>query len=96
MAYLGILIPILALMIPIVAIVSKSAIGDAIADSIRHKSTLRRGGVPDPDLEQLHAEVDQLRADLEQMNAQLLEVHERLDFAERLLARPDGADRVTG
>ena len=96
MEYLGILIPIIALMIPIVAIVSKSAIGDAIAESIRHKSALRRGGVPDPDLEQLHAEVDQLRADLEQVHAELLEAHERLDFTERLLARPDVADRIKG
>ncbi len=35
-----------------------------------------------------------LAADLEQVRARLAEVEERLDFAERLLARGGGADQI--
>lgn len=38
-------------------------------------------------VEQLEAEVERLR---EENSAQLEELHERLDFAERILANPDG------
>lgn len=58
--------------------VSRSQIGRAIADRIR-------GGGADPEL---LAEVESLRADLETVRGDFAEVQERLDFAERLLARP--------
>lgn len=83
---MGVFIPILALMIPIVAILSRSDIGHAIADAIRHNSGAGAGG--SGELEQLRGEVDQLRAEMETMQSQLMEAHERLDFAERLLAKP--------
>ena len=43
-------------------------------------------GAPDP---AIFAEVDELRT-------RLAEVEERLDFAERLLAKADGADQLPG
>lgn len=94
MGNIGVLIPIIALLIPLVAIVTKSEIGHAIADAIRNTSGDGSDGLSRQELEQLHGEVEQLRADLEQVNGQLLEVHERLDFAERLLASPDAFDKV--
>jgi hypothetical protein len=58
-------------------LLSLSPVGKALADRIRNK-----GGVVAPDPELL-AEVDALRAEVS-------ELHERMDFAERLLAqRPE-------
>ena len=45
------------------------------------------GGSPTGDVEQLRSEVDELRG-------QLAEVHERLDFAERMLAKTREAERL--
>jgi hypothetical protein len=41
-----------------------------------------------------NAEVAELRADVEELRHQLTEVQERLDFAERLLARQRDAERL--
>jgi hypothetical protein len=57
-------------------------IGAAIGARLRG----RRENAPDP---QLASEVDELRA-------RLAEVEERLDFAERLLARGGEADQIQG
>jgi hypothetical protein len=58
-------------------LLSLSPVGKALADRIRSK-----GAIPTPDPELL-AEVDSLRAEVS-------ELHERMDFAERLLAqRPE-------
>jgi hypothetical protein len=62
--------------------VTRSHIGRAIADRIRG------GAAGDPGL---GAEVDALRHELEAVRGELSDVHERLDFAERLLSRPAGA-----
>ncbi len=94
MGGLALMIPILALMIPLVAVVSKSDIGHAIADAIRHNSGASDGAATRLEVDQLQLEVEQLRTDLEQVSGQLLEVHERLDFAERLLANPDVVDKA--
>jgi hypothetical protein len=40
------------------------------------------------------AEVEQLRAEVDDLQRQLAEVNERLDFAERILAKGRGADRI--
>ncbi len=40
------------------------------------------------------AEVEQLRATVDDLQRQLAEVHERLDFTERILAKGRGADRI--
>jgi multidrug resistance efflux pump len=81
------LIPILALMIPIVAILVKSDFGRAVADAIRHNSGANEGAAARGELEQMRTDIEQLRAELDDVHAQLLESHERLDFAERLLAQ---------
>jgi hypothetical protein len=64
--------------------VSFSPIGKAIAARIR-------GGGPTGEAAQhLLAEVDDLRAqvaDVDQLRAEVAELHERVDFAERLLAK---------
>lgn len=39
-------------------------------------------------------EVEQLRAEVDELQRQLAEVNERLDFAERILAKGRGADRI--
>lgn len=59
-------------------------IGHAIADRIRGVRSLP--AAPDPEL---LAEMDQLRG-------RLAEVEERLDFAERLLARAGQPDQIPG
>lgn len=87
MGGLALMIPILALMIPLVAVIGKSDIGHAIADAIRHNSGANEGAAVRREVEQMKAEIDQLRLELDDVHAQLLESHERLDFAERLLAK---------
>ena len=62
-----------------VIFVTRSHVGRAIADRIRG------GAAGDAEL---RTEVDSLRNELESVRGELAEVHERLDFAERLLARP--------
>jgi hypothetical protein len=41
-------------------------------------------------------ELDSLRGEMDDLRRELSEVHERLDFAERLLARPEVRDRPAG
>jgi multidrug resistance efflux pump len=79
----------MVLSVPILGIISKSEIGQAIADAIRHNSGATKGAAARRELEQMRGDMDQLRAELDDVHAQLLEAHERLDFAERLLARPE-------
>lgn len=40
------------------------------------------------------ADVDQLRAEVDELRGQLAEVHERLDFTERMLAKTREAERL--
>lgn len=64
--------------------VSFSPIGKAIA------ARIRGGGSAGEEARQLLAEVDDLRAqvaDVEQLRGEVAELHERVDFAERLLAK---------
>ena len=82
------LIPVMALSIPIIAILVKSEVGQSIADAIRHNSGANEGAAARRELEQMRADIDQLRTELEDMHAQLLESQDRLEFAERLLVKP--------
>lgn len=82
---------LMVLSIPLLAILSKSEIGHAIADAIRHNSGANKGAAARRELEQMRGEMDQLRAEIEDVHAQLLEAHERLDFAERLLVKAPGS-----
>lgn len=73
---LALFIPILALMIPVAAIIANGVIK---LQKVRNEG-LNRG----PDSAML-AELDELRHELTQVRAELTEVQERLDFTERLL-----------
>lgn len=77
----ALLIPITALAIPVAAIIMGSMIKLkklSLEEAKLRNSSL--GGTAEHELAQLRAEVDQMRGELS-------EVHERLDFTERLLAR---------
>ncbi len=87
-----VLVVMLVLLVPLVAVLSKSEIGQAIADAIRHNSGANEGAAARRELEQVRTDIDQLRSELDGVHAELGEAHERLDFAERLLAtHHDGA-----
>lgn len=96
MSALALLIPIMALSIPIIAILVKSDLGQSLADAIRHNSGANEGAAARRELEQMRAEIDQLRAELDDVHAQLLESGERLDFAERLMAKPGEQSAIGG
>lgn len=68
-----------------------SPIGRAVADRIRGKHALL-------DLEEVRAELAQARethgAELEQVRQEVAELAERLDFAERLLAKQREVPRI--
>lgn len=71
---MALLIPILALSIPVVAIIFTGLV---------KLQRAKADGRADP---ALLAEVDELRHEVQQVRAELAEVHERLDFTERLLS----------
>ena len=79
---LALLIPILALSIPVFAVIFSGMIKLQKA----RIEALRMEGGADPSV---LAEVDELRHELGQVRAELGEVQERLDFTERLLTRGD-------
>ena len=62
-------------------IIFRGPLGQAIADRIR-------GGAMDAD-PRLREEVDHLRLEMDELRGQLSEAQERIDFAERMLARRD-------
>ena len=72
-------------------LLSISPIGKAVAERIRGAST---GALP----EQLRRELDESRAALEsevqQLRTEVGDLSERMDFAERLLAKQRDADRI--
>jgi multidrug resistance efflux pump len=88
-----VLIVMLVLLIPLVVVLSKSEIGQAIADAIRHNSGANEGAGVRRELEQMRDQIDQLRTELDGVHAELGEAHERLEFAERLLATPHDVPR---
>jgi hypothetical protein len=80
---------ILALSIPIVAIltfgavfIARGPIGHAVARAISGHAG------------ETEVEVAELREQLSQLRLEMTEMEERLDFAERLLARPAGTERL--
>jgi multidrug resistance efflux pump len=76
----------LVLLIPLTAILTKSDIGQAIADAIRHNSGANEGAAVRRELDSMRAEMEQLRTEVDQVHGELTEAHDRLEFAERLLA----------
>ena len=82
---LGVLIPIIALLIPVVAIVTRSMHRMALLRI--EEAKIRAGGGAEE-------EVQQLRDDVEQLRGEMAEMQERMDFTERLLARNSDAERL--
>jgi hypothetical protein len=64
-------------------VILRGPLGQAIADRIRHGA----GGTGSD--RQLREEMDSLRLEVDELRGQLSDAHERIDFAERLLARRD-------
>jgi hypothetical protein len=79
---IAVMIPIVALLIPISAIVGSIML--KIQKAKLEEARLRSG---DPGV---LAEVDELRNELHQVRGELAEVQERLDFTERLLTTKAG------
>ena len=80
--------PLVTLIILVVAlgIISRSDIGQAIADAIRHNSGASQGAAKRRELEEMRTELEHFRAELDEVHHHLQETAERLDFAERLLS----------
>ena len=75
----ALLIPMIALSIPVVAIIVGGI--NKRAKWRLEEAQLRMGEGVDAE------ELDELRSEIDQMRAELGEVHERLDFTERLLTQ---------
>ena len=84
---LALLIPILALSIPVIALVFHGLHKTARLRIEETRLKLDGSGSSQQDIEALRGEMDEMRRELG-------EVQERLDFAERLLARPEVRDRA--
>jgi hypothetical protein len=73
-------------------IVLRGPLGRGLARAIE----LGAGGGRPPQDETRVAQLEQRVAELEAGQARVAELEERMDFAERLLARPDAAGRLPG
>ena len=73
------------------AIVLRGPMGKALAEWIRGWSHTEAKWI---EAKAAPGEVAELRADVEELRHQLADVHERLDFAERLLAKARAAERL--
>lgn len=80
---IALLIPIFALAIPVGAIIMGSLV--KMKKLALEEAKVRAQGLGGTG----EHEVAQLRAEVDAMRAELSEVHERLDFTERLLAKTD-------
>ena len=87
---MGVLTPILALCIPVLAIALN---GMQKVYRLRIEEARIRAGAYG---EGGAAELEQLRSEVDDLRRELGEVHERLDFTERLLSRNADRDRLTG
>lgn len=82
---LAVMIPVLAVFFTGLVVLSRTVIGKAIA---RRISGDQQTG------DDVHQHLVELETEMAAMRQELLEAQERLDFAERLLARPDDGVRV--
>jgi hypothetical protein len=86
----GVWIPILALAIPALAIFFG---GLTRVYKLRIEETRLKAGSAGSGAD---AAIDELRREVEALRNELGEVHERLDFTERLLAQGKAGDRLPG
>lgn len=84
----GVFIPIIALSIPVVAIVFGGL--QKLMRLRIEEAKVRAGGLGEGGEEELRA----LRDDLDRLRGEVGEMQERLDFTERLLAKRDDVDRL--
>lgn len=83
---LAMLIPIVAMTIPIVAIIFNG--WQKVARTRLEEARVRAGALDGP----AAGEVSALREEVGEVRRELAEIQERLDFAERLLTRGRGAE----
>ena len=86
---LALLIPLLALSIPVVALIFRGL--QRLAQTRLEMARLQAEGPAGVD-----SELAGLRADVDDLRRELGEVQERVDFAERLLSQPREAGRPPG
>jgi multidrug resistance efflux pump len=68
-------------------VIANSDVGQAIADAIRHNSGANEGAAVRRELDEMRGSLEQLQGEVGALESQLAEAHERLEFAERLLAQ---------
>jgi len=85
---LGVMIPIIALSIPVAAIVFGGLV--KLKRLQIEEARAKAGGLGAGGEEELH----QLRDELDQLRGEVSEMQERLDFTERLLARNADKDKL--
>jgi hypothetical protein len=84
----AVLIPVIVMLIPLSAIILN---GWQKIIKLRIEEAKARGVAPESS-----RELDALRGELDQLRHEVGEMHERLDFTERLLARNSERDRLPG
>lgn len=80
---LAVMIPVLAVFFVGLSVLANTVIGKAIARRIGGEAA-----AADRAIGEVHQELLELQGDLAALRQELAETQERLDFAERLLARP--------
>jgi hypothetical protein len=76
-------VPVVLFVMIGLSVILRGPLGQAIADRVR-------GGATDIGSDpRVREELDSLRLEVDELRGQLAEAHERIDFAERLLARRD-------
>lgn len=86
---LALLIPVLALSIPVAGIVMSGL--QKIAKSRVEEARLRGGAGGEPS-----AAMDQLRTEIQELRQDMMEIQERMDFAERVLTKGRESGRLPG
>lgn len=86
---LAVMIPVLAVFFVGMSVLANTVIGKAIARRIGGDTTAGRGA-----LDAMHQDLLEVQAEVAALRQELSETQERLDFAERLLARPGEPHRA--